>query len=68
MYVRAIDDRLPQLLNVPGCNRLWVGQFGGKHLDTRSREGNSDFTKKATRTPNQVKRLKDGFPQDRRIL
>lgn len=46
MHIGAVDDCLPQFLNVPGSNWLRVGQFRGKHLKTRSRYKNSGWAEK----------------------
>lgn len=46
VHVGAVDDRLPQFLNVPGGDWLRVGQLCGKHLETRRGYENSGWAEK----------------------
>lgn len=65
VHTGAIDDCLPQLLNVPGGNWLRVGQFCGKHLETRSGYENLGCAEKRSHRPQIcLKRLCDFPPQD----
>jgi hypothetical protein len=51
VHIGAVDDCLPQFLDIPGCNWLRVGQFCGKYLEMKSEYRNSGWTDKVHRDP-----------------
>ena len=51
VHVGAVDDGLPQFLNVPGGDWLRVGQLCGKHLETRRGYENSGWAEKGQKDP-----------------
>lgn len=62
MHIGAVDDRLPQFLNVPGGDWLRVGQLCGKHLETRSGCENSGWAERLHGPPDPTQQAVLLFP------